>query len=222
MSLIYCVEDDEDIRELVVYAIKSSGFEAQGFGNAADFFEEMKKRTPDMVILDIMLPDKSGTQVLRELRSAGRTQEIPVIFLTAKGSEADKVKGFDLGADDYVTKPFGVLELISRIKAVLRRTKKETNKILEYKGITVDTDSRCVKNDGKDIVLTYKEFELLCMLIRSRGSVIRRETLLSSVWGYDFEGESRTLDVHIGSLRHKLGDKGSFIETIRNVGYIMS
>ena len=194
MSLIYCVEDDEDIRDLVVYAVKSSGFEAEGCSNAEELFNALKKRIPDMVILDIMLPDQSGTKVLKELRGKKNTEEIPVIFLTAKSSEADKVKGFDLGADDYVTKPFGVLELISRIKAVLRRTQK---------------DSRTV-------------IELLCILLRHKGSAVTREVLLSNVWGYDFEGESRTLDVHIGSLRHKLGQRGSCIETVRNVGYRIS
>lgn len=219
MSLIYCVEDDEDIRELVVYAVKSSGFEACGFCDAGSFFKALQKSVPDMVILDIMLPDKSGTKVLRELRDRNDTEDLPVIFLTAKGSEADKVKGFDLGADDYITKPFGVLELISRIKAVLRRTQKDTRSVLEHKGIAVDTDSRSVTAGGENIALTYKEYELLCILMRHKGSAVTRESLLSSVWGYDFVGESRTLDVHIGSLRHKLGAHGSCIETVRNVGY---
>ncbi len=222
MSLIYCVEDDEDIRDLVVYAVKSSGFEAEGCSNAEELFNALKKRIPDMVILDIMLPDQSGTKVLKELRGKKNTEEIPVIFLTAKSSEADKVKGFDLGADDYVTKPFGVLELISRIKAVLRRTQKDSRTVIEHNGIVVDTDSRSVKTDGENVTLTYKEYELLCILLRHKGSAVTREVLLSNVWGYDFEGESRTLDVHIGSLRHKLGQRGSCIETVRNVGYRIS
>lgn len=221
MNLIYCVEDDDDIRELVVYALKSSGFEAEGFSDGRAFSEAMAHRIPDMVILDIMLPDKSGTSILKELRISKKTEELPVILLTAKSSEADKIKGFDLGADDYLTKPFGVLELISRIKAVLRRSKKGTQSVLEHKGIKVNTESRSVSADGSDVVLTYKEYELLCLLMRNRGAAVTRETLLNSVWGYDFEGESRTLDVHIGSLRHKLGKSGSCIETVRNVGYRM-
>lgn len=222
MDLIYCVEDDEDIRDLIVYAIKSGGFEAEGFCNAEEFYSAIKTRMPDLVILDIMLPDKSGTRVLKELREQKPTEEIPVIFLTAKGSEADKVKGFELGADDYVTKPFGVMELLSRIKAVLKRYKKEDKSCIEYKGISVNTNSRSVSVDGKDVVLTYKEYELLCVLIKNIGIAVARETLLNDVWGYDFAGESRTLDVHIGSLRHKLGERGSCIETVRNVGYRIS
>ena len=221
MSLIYCIEDDEDIRELVVYALKSGGFEAEGFPNAAGLDEALKKQIPDMLILDIMLPDKSGTDVLKELRESKTTEELPVIFLTAKSSEADKVKGFDLGADDYITKPFGVLELISRIKAVLRRSKRDSSGLIEHKGIAMDTDSRSVRVNGEEVTLTYKEYELLCLLLRHKGAAVTRETLLSSIWGYDFEGESRTLDVHIGSLRHKLGAAGSCIETVRNVGYRM-
>ena len=222
MNLIYCVEDDEDIRDLIVYALKSGGFEAEGFSKAEEFYLAIKTRIPDLVILDIMLPDKSGTKVLKELREQQLTEEIPVIFLTAKGSEADKVKGFELGADDYVTKPFGVLELLSRIKAVLKRYKKEDKSHIEHKGISVNTNSRSVSVDGKEVVLTYKEYELLCVLLKNKGMVVARETLLSNVWGYDFAGESRTLDVHIGSLRHKLGECGSCIETVRNVGYRIS
>ncbi len=223
MDLIYCVEDDEDIRDLVVYALKSSGFEAEGFPEADSFYNALKKRTPDLTLLDIMLPDKNGTHILKELRESEATAEMPVIFLTAKSSEMDKVKGFEYGADDYITKPFGVLELVSRIKAVLRRTKKEIqNNIIEYAGIVVDTGSRNVKSNGEEIVLTYKEYELLYMLLKNKGTAIKREMLLTEVWGYDFEGESRTLDVHIGSLRHKLGENGVLIETVRNVGYKIS
>ena len=223
MDLIYCVEDDEDIRDLVVYALKSSGFEAEGFPEADSFYNALEKRTPDLTLLDIMLPDKNGTHILKELRESEATAEMPVIFLTAKSSEMDKVKGFEYGADDYITKPFGVLELVSRIKAVLRRTKKETqNNIIEYAGIVVDTGSRNVKSNGEEIVLTYKEYELLYMLLKNKGTAIKREMLLTEVWGYDFEGESRTLDVHIGSLRHKLGENGVLIETVRNVGYKIS
>lgn len=222
MNLIYCIEDDEDIRDLVVYAIKSSGFEAEGFSDAAAFYEAMSKRMPDLILMDIMLPDKNGTKILKDIRENKPTEEMPVILLTAKSSETDKVKGFDLGADDYITKPFGVLELISRIKAVLRRSNKSMKSVIEHKGIKVDTDSRSVYVDGENIFLTYKEYELLCLLLKNKGAAVARETLLSSVWGYDFEGESRTLDVHIGSLRHKLGEKGACIETVRNVGYRLS
>lgn len=223
MNLIYCVEDDDDIRDLVVYALKSSGFEAEGFPEADSFYNALKNRIPDLALLDIMLPDKNGTHILKELRQEETTSEIPVIFLTAKSSEMDKVKGFEYGADDYITKPFGVLELVSRIKAVLRRTKKEAqNTVMKHEGILINTESRSVKSNGEEIVLTYKEYELLYMLLKNKGTAIKREKLLTEVWGYDFEGESRTLDVHIGSLRHKLGENGVLIETVRNVGYKIS
>ena len=223
MDLIYCVEDDDDIRDLVVYALKSSGFEAEGFPEADSFYNALKNRIPDLALLDIMLPDKNGTHILKELRQEETTSEIPVIFLTAKSSEMDNVKGFEYGADDYITKPFGVLELVSRIKAVLRRTKKEAqNTVMKHEGILINTESRSVKSNGEEIVLTYKEYELLYMLLKNKGTAIKREKLLTEVWGYDFEGESRTLDVHIGSLRHKLGENGVLIETVRNVGYKIS
>ena len=201
MDLIYCVEDDEGIRDLITYAVKSAGFEAEGFESASDFEKRLGERLPSMVLLDIMLPDKDGIAIL-------------------KGTESDKVKGFEYGADDYVTKPFGVMELISRIKAVLRRSGPQAGSdIIEYKGIILDNQSRNVKVDGKDIAITFKEFELLKYLLKNKGTVVPREVLLEKIWGYHFEGESRTLDVHIGSLRHKLGEKGKCIETIRNVGY---
>ena len=208
MDLIYCVEDDEGIRDLITYAVKSAGFEAEGFESASDFEKRLGERLPSMVLLDIMLPDKDTTK------------NVPVIMITAKGTESDKVKGFEYGADDYVTKPFGVMELISRIKAVLRRSGPQAGSdIIEYKGIILDNQSRNVKVDGKDIAITFKEFELLKYLLKNKGTVVPREVLLEKIWGYHFEGESRTLDVHIGSLRHKLGEKGKCIETIGNVGY---
>ena len=206
MDLIYCVEDDEGIRDLITYAVKSAGFEAEGFESASDFEKRLGERLPSMVLKDI--------------RNNDTTKNVPVIMITAKGTESDKVKGFEYGADDYVTKPFGVMELISRIKAVLRRSGPQASSdIIEYKGIILDNQSRNVKVDGKDIAITFKEFELLKYLLKNKGTVVPREVLLEKIWGYHFEGESRTLDVHIGSLRHKLGEKGKCIETIRNVGY---
>lgn len=221
-NLIYCIEDDEDIRELIIYAVKSSGFEVYGFENAAAFYDELEKKIPDLILMDVMLPDKNGIKVLKDIRECRETEDVPVIMLTAKSSESDKVKGFDAGADDYITKPFGVLELISRIKAVLKRSGKNSKSIMEHKGIRLDVDSRSVKIDNNEIILTYKEYELLYILIKNKGTAVTRESLLKYVWGYNFEGESRTLDVHIGSLRHKLGDRGTCIETIRNVGYRLS
>lgn len=219
MQTIYCVEDDDDIRGLVTYAVGSSGYEIQGFSCAASFERAMEEKTPDLILLDIMLPDKDGIEILKTLKSNMQWSDIPVIMLTAKSMEMDKVRGFDLGADDYVTKPFSVLELISRIKAVLKRTSANRVKVFEYNGIRLDLGSRAVFVDGEEITLTFKEFELLFVFMENRGNAVSRETLLNKIWGYNFEGESRTLDVHVGSLRHKLGEKGRLIETIRNVGY---
>ncbi len=219
MDLIYCVEDDEGIRDLITYAVKSAGFDAEGFECAADFEYGLGVRIPSLVLLDIMLPDKDGIDILRDIRSDTRTSALPVIMITAKGTESDKVKGFECGADDYVTKPFGVMELISRIKAVLRRSGGSNTEIIDYKGIHLDNGSRTVSVDGNEVSVTFKEFELLRCLLTHRGTVVTRESLLENIWGYHFEGESRTLDVHIGSLRHKIGDRGKCIETVRNVGY---
>ena len=219
MSMIYCVEDDDGIRELILYALKSAGFQAEGFENAAAFLKCLKTAVPSMVLLDIMLPDKDGIGVLKEIRNDEHTEKLPVIMITAKGTESDKVKGLDSGADDYITKPFGVIELISRIKAVLRRSSQEDDDIIDYKDIVLNSSKRSVSISGKEIAVTYKEFELLKYLLMHRGTVVTRERLLDKIWGYHFEGESRTLDVHMGNLRHKLGEKGKCIETIRNVGY---
>lgn len=219
MHKIFCVEDDEGIRELITYAVKSAGFDAEGFENAGDFEKRLGECMPAMTLLDIMLPDKDGVEILKDIRANEATKNMPVIIITAKGTESDKVKGFECGADDYVTKPFSVMELISRIKAVLRRTGQLNEEIIDYQGITLDNQSRSVKADGKIIPVTFKEFELLKYLMKHKGTVVPREMLLEKIWGYHFEGESRTLDVHIGSLRHKLGEKGKCIETIRNVGY---
>lgn len=219
MDRIYCVEDDEGIRELIIYAVKSAGFEVEGFETAGEFENRLKISVPSMVLLDIMLPDKDGIEILKDIRENEATKNLPVIMITAKGTEGDKVKGFENGADDYVTKPFGIMELISRIKAVLRRSSAVSSDVIDYKGIIMDNQSRSVRVDGKDITITFKEFELLKYLLTHKGTVVPREVLLEKIWGYQFEGESRTLDVHIGSLRHKLGEKGKCIETIRNVGY---
>ncbi len=219
MQMIYCVEDDDGIRELISYAVKTSGLEVKEFSDAAGLEAALRESLPSLILLDIMLPDKDGIAILTELRSNPATKYLPVIMLTAKNGEMDKVKGLNLGADDYITKPFSVLELISRIKAVLRRTERDEIRAQDYHGIVIDTLSRKVTIDGTEAALTYKEFELLNCLTQKQGQVINREFLLRKIWGFDFEGESRTLDVHIGSLRHKLGEKSKYIETVRNVGY---
>lgn len=219
MQTIYCVEDDQNIRELTIYALSSSGFEAVGFECATPLFAALEKRIPHLILLDIMLPGKDGMEILRELREQGKTQAVPVILLTAKTSEWDKVRGLDMGADDYITKPFGVMELISRVKAVLRRSKGEVDGTFRCGGVQLDYPRRSVSVDGKDVLLTYKEFELLYYLMKNEGVVLTREKLMNEVWGFDFEGESRTVDVHIRTLRQKLGEGGGMIETVRNVGY---
>ena len=217
---IYYVEDDTNIRELVVYALKSSGFQAVGFENAKEFFAGLGGIRPDMILLDVMLPDEDGLSVLKKLKKDVILKDIPLIILTAKSAEYDKVKGLDLGADDYVTKPFGVMELISRIKAVLRRSKsKEKQDIIEFENIRLDYDQHMAFVEERQIELTHKEFDLLGYLMRNRGIVLSREKLLNAVWDLDYEGESRTVDVHIGSLRQKLGTSGQMISTIRGVGY---
>ena len=219
MSKIFCVEDEENIRELILYALKSSGFEALGFEEGEGFFHALNRELPDLVLLDIMLPDIEGTEILRRLRMNPHTAHIPVILLTAKSSELDKVKGLDLGADDYITKPFGVLELISRIKAVLRRSSPQRNDILSYKELIVNNKSRTVYASGEEIALTYKEFELLYYLLQNKGIVLSRDKIMDAVWGFEFQGETRTVDMHIKTLRHKLGSAGNIIETVRGVGY---
>lgn len=222
MKQIFCVEDDENIRELTVYALNAGGFEAHGFESADKLFSALKKNLPSLILLDIMLPGRDGYSILKQLRQEQTTSNIPVIMLTAKSLEFDKVKGLDSGADDYITKPFSVVELLSRIKAVLRRyekTEPEKNDILAYKEITVDTKKRQVTVKGEAVYLTYKEFELLSYLIKNCGIVLSRDKIMNVVWGFDFEGETRTVDVHIRSLRQKLGDCGKYIETARNIGY---
>ena len=221
MRKVYLVEDDEDIRDIVEYALRSAGFEVMGFESGEDFFAAMKTKIPALILLDIMLPGDDGLTILKRLRSNKQTKKLPIILLTAKSSEFDKVKGLDLGADDYLTKPFGVMELISRINAVLRRSDEDTpqDKLLEYGGIVIDNDRRAVSVDGEVLKLTFKEYELLYYLMLNKEIVLARSNVMESVWGYDFEGESRTLDMHIRSLRQKLGLAGDNIKTIRNVGF---
>ena len=221
MLKIYIVEDDEDIREIVKYALSSAGFEVTGFEGSLDFFKAMNDSVPALVLLDIMLPGDDGLEILKKLRGANKTKKLPIIMLTAKGSELDKVKGLDFGADDYITKPFGVMELVSRINAVLRRSGVDNtiDTTLEYGGITMDNNRRTVTVDGESIILTFKEYELLFYLMLNKGLALDRNKILEVVWGYDFEGESRTLDMHIRALRQKLGMRAHNIKTIRNVGY---
>lgn len=220
--MIYLLEDDESIREMVCYSLSKTGSEAKGFGLPSEFFAAMEKELPDLVLLDVMLPEQDGFAVLGRLRSTPATEGIPVIMLTAKSSEFDKVTALDAGADDYVTKPFGVMELMARVKALLRRSAPKsagTDKLYVQGGLTVSTVSHEVKVDGAPVSLTYKEFELLCLLFENRGAVLSRDKILSEVWGYDFDGENRTVDVHVRTLRKKLGTAADIIETVRGVGY---
>ena len=208
--MIYCVEDDGNIRELVVYTLNTTGMEARGFEDGKSFMEALAFETPELILLDIMLPGEDGLSLLKKLKNSAKTKEIPVIMVTAKGAEYDKVVGLDGGADDYVTKPFGMMELVSRIKAVLRRTKKEKEEDLKKHVVFVD---------GKQVTLTLKEFELLGRLVQNHNIVLTRDRLLEEVWGYDFDGETRTVDVHVRTLRQKLGSAGDMIQTVRGVGY---
>lgn len=219
MNTIFCVEDDSNIRELIEYTLSSADFNVESFENASAFFERMANTRPDAVLLDIMLPDMDGTEILKKLRSEDTTSDIGIIMLTAKSDRMDRIRNLDMGADDYITKPFDVLELISRVKALLRRTVKTDNTEMSYERIRLDLNKREVYADGEEITLTYKEFELLHMLLAAKGAVVSRESIISKIWGTNFEGESRTLDVHIRTLRQKLGDASSHIETVRNVGY---
>lgn len=217
--MIYMLEDDQNIRNFVLYALNNSGMEARGFERPAEFWEALREETPTVLLLDIMLPEEDGLTVLSKLRTNPEYAMLPVIMLTAKDSEYDKVIGLDSGADDYVAKPFGTMELISRIKALLRRTSSQAAKEYSVGGLYVNTSKHIVKVNGSEVQLTYKEFELLCLLLDNMGTVLTREQILTRVWGYDFDGESRTVDVHIRTLRLKLGECGSMIETVRGVGY---
>lgn len=219
--MIYILEDDASIRKLVVYTLQSQGMEAQGFDRPSQFWKAMEKGSPELVLLDIMLPEEDGLQVLKRLRSMPATKTLPVIMLTAKSTEYDKVLGLDEGADDYVAKPFGMMELLSRIRALLRRTETE-NGTLRCGILEVDPGQHIVRVRGQETILTQKEFEVLCLLLRNPGQVLSREQLIENVWGYAFTGESRTVDVHVRTLRQKLGEAGAYIETVRGYGYKIS
>ena len=219
--MIYLVEDDDSIRELVLYTLHTTGFEAEGFRNAADFWQALEKELPQLVLLDIMLPDEDGLHILKRLRAGAETADLPVMMLTAKSSEYDRVVGLDSGADDYMPKPFGMMELVSRVRALLRRAAKPAaeDKLFTAGSLAVDVKRRAVTVDGEPVILTYKEFELLCYLLENRGVVLSRDQILTKIWDYNYSGETRTVDVHIRTLRQKLGDAGALIETVRGVGY---
>lgn len=219
---IYIVEDDKNIREIEMFALKNSGYAVEEFENAKSFFSRTVEKVPDLVLLDIMLPDMDGLEIVKKLRSRPDTVRVPIILVTAKTTELDKVKGLDIGADDYLTKPFGVMELISRVKALLRRSRAlQDDKQMVLGDITLDSERREVHVGGELCELTFKEFELLKLLMVNVGIVLHRDTIMSDVWGMDYEGESRTLDMHIKTLRQKLGEAGNMIKTVRNVGYKM-
>ena len=219
--MIYLGEDDDSIRELVLYTLHTTGFEAEGFRNAADFWQALEKELPQLVLLDIMLPDEDGLHILKRLRAGAETADLPVMMLTAKSSEYDRVVGLDSGADDYMPKPFGMMELVSRVRALLRRAAKPAaeDKLFTAGSLAVDVKRRAVTVDGEPVILTYKEFELLCYLLENRGVVLSRDQILTKIWDYNYSGETRTVDVHIRTLRQKLGDAGALIETVRGVGY---
>ena len=220
MATIYIVEDDVNIREIERYALKNSGYEVEEFESGESLFKRLERAVPSLLLLDIMLPDEDGLEILGKLRANKNTAAIPIIMVTAKTSELDKVKGLDFGADDYITKPFGVMELISRVKALLRRSMQNHEiKQMKVGEIELNDEKRQVKVSGEPITLTYKEYELLKMLMSNTGIVLQREDIMVRIWGMDYEGESRTLDMHIKTLRHKLGDAGKKIRTVRNVGY---
>ncbi|MCR5451685.1 MAG: response regulator transcription factor [Lachnospiraceae bacterium] len=219
MALIYVVEDDPSIQEIEMMALKNSNYMVQVFGNAASFYEKMEEIIPDLILLDIMLPDEDGYTIVRKLRSNVKTKKVPVIMITAKTAEIDMVKGLDDGADDYIKKPFSVMELLSRVRALLRRSQEDIPEQLHVGNIMLDNERHTVISGEKNIVLTLKEYELLRYLMVNEGIVLRRETIMRFVWGTDFEGESRTVDMHIKTLRQKLGENGKQIRTIRGVGY---
>ena len=218
--MIWCVEDDSSIRDIEVYALTSIGFEAMGFEDGDAFWNALQKATPELVVLDVMLPGKDGVTLLKMMKEHDRFRDIPVIMATAKGTEYDKIQSLDLGADDYLVKPFGIMEMVSRVKAVLRRCKpvKQTN-LLKISGLVLNPDEHTVEVDGERVLLTYKEYELLYLFLSQPGIAFTREQLLSSVWNIEYMGETRTVDMHIRTLRQKLGNYGHIIETVRNVGY---
>ncbi len=219
-ATIYIVEDDKNIQEIEMFALKNTGYLTEGFDTAKSFFSKINEKLPDLVLLDIMLPDSDGLDIVRRLRERSETVRIPIILVTAKATELDKVKGLDIGADDYLTKPFGVMELISRVKALLRRSKNlQEEKLLQIGSVMLDSEKRLVHVGKESCELTYKEFELLKLLMINAGIVLHRDTIMCDIWGMDYEGESRTLDMHIKTLRQKLGEAGNMIKTVRNVGY---
>ncbi len=218
--MIYCVEDDGNIRDIEIYTLRSTGYEAEGFADADAFFDTIRRQKPDLILLDIMLPGEDGVSILKRLKASSETRGIPVIMATAKGAEYDKVTSLDLGADDYLVKPFGMMEMVSRVRAVLRRSgQKENERVLAVGDITLNRDSHTVTSGGERVVLTLKEFELLRVMMEHPGMVFDRDRLLSDVWGVDFGGETRTVDMHIKTLRQKLGAPAAVIETVRGVGY---
>lgn len=220
--MIFCVEDDNGIRDLMIYTLNSAGFEAKGFTNASSLFDALKTETPRLIMLDIMLPGEDGIEILKRLRSNKTTSNIPIIMATAKSTEYDKVIGLDLGADDYLAKPFGMMEMVSRVRAVLRRSEpKDTDKILRVGNLLLNTDEHKVTVGGKQVQLTLKEYDILKKFMENLGRVFTRDQLIQSIWDSDYVGETRTVDVHIGTLRTKLGVCGDYIETVRGVGYRM-
>ena len=218
--MIYLLEDDENIRNFVIYALNNSGFEAKGFEVPSTFWKGISEQTPDLVILDIMLPEEDGISVLKKLRASAETKNLPIMMLTAKSTEYDKVLGLDSGADDYVSKPFGIMELIARVKALLRRTEPNQDETeYHFDLLTLNPAKHLIQVDGKDVTLTLKEFQLLCYLAENKGNVMSRDQILQKIWGYEFDGENRTVDVHIRTLRAKLGNAGYVVETVRGLGY---
>lgn len=219
--MIYCVEDDNGIRNLMLYTLNASGFDAKGFADSAEFWGATENEKPELILLDIMLPGEDGISILKKLRSDIATCDIPVIMASAKGTEYDKVLGLDLGADDYLAKPFGMMEMVSRVKSVLRRSIPKAATVLKCGSIELSVEKHSVLVDGEETVLTLKEYDLLHLFLKNQGLVLTRDQLLEKVWGQDFMGETRTVDVHVGTLRAKLGDAGNQIETVRGVGYRM-
>ena len=222
--MIYILEDDASIRKLVVYTLNSQGMEAEGFERPSSFWRALEERQPDLVLLDIMLPEEDGLQVLKRLRADSNTRRLPVLMLTAKSTEYDKVLGLDQGADDYIAKPFGMMELKARIRTALRHSGQGENGGRTYQvgALYVDPGRHVVRDGERDVTLTLKEFQLLCLLLERRGTVFTRDQLLNTIWGYEFDGASRTVDVHIRTLRQKLGEAGACIETVRGIGYKVS
>ena len=218
--MIWCVEDDSSIRDIEVYALSSTGFDVRGFEDGDSFWKALQSEKPELVVLDVMLPGKDGVTLLRMMKASEELQDIPVIMATAKGTEYDKIQSLDLGADDYLVKPFGIMEMVSRVKAVLRRCKRSApSNLLKLEGLVLNPDEHTVTVDGERIILTYKEYELLHLFLSQPGIAFTREQLLSSVWNAEYLGETRTVDMHIRTLRQKLGSYGHLIETVRNVGY---